>query len=132
MVKHMQSNKLIVLVAFMVVAVGCLKQEEPLQQAEVLPDISAQALEQPVSVPYELIVELGSGIDPAALQQALVDLKPVWKWIGPQEHNLVLLTFPDTVDMDAAATRIQALDGIENVQPNFIMQIQESSLPESN
>jgi len=64
----MQSNKLIVLVAFMVVAVGCLKQEEPLQQEEVLLDISPEVLEQPVSVPYELIVELGSGIDPAALQ----------------------------------------------------------------
>ena len=82
----------------------------------------SMTLEQPISVPNEFIIEVEDGFDPEQLPTLLQESALQWEWIGAQENNLLLLKFPEQTDDAATIPRLQALEGVKQVEPNYLMQ----------
>ncbi|RLU03677.1 MAG: hypothetical protein D9N11_02975 [Ketobacter sp.] len=80
------------------------------------------ALEQPISVPNEFIIEVEAGFDPEQLPALLQESALQWEWIGAQENNLLLLKFPEQTEEAAAISRLRGLEGVKQVEPNYLMQ----------
>lgn len=98
-------------------AACCSKPDEEHQEEDM-----TITLEQPLSVPNELIVEVEPEFDPAQLSQVLQGLEPQWEWIGSRESNLLLLKFPQPVDQVVVTDQLKAVAGIKQVQPNNLLQ----------
>ena len=82
----------------------------------------SMTLEQPISVPNEFIIEVEDGFVPEQLPTLLQESALQWEWIGAQENNLLLLKFPEQTDDAATIPRLQALEGVKQVEPNYLMQ----------
>lgn len=106
----------VMLMSVTLLAACCSKpDDEPIEQLSM-------TLEQPISVPNEFIIEVEAGFDPEQLPTLLQENALQWEWIGAKESNLLLLKFPQAMEEAAITARLQALDGIKQVEPNYLMQ----------
>lgn len=108
---------LVMFVSVALLSACCSKPDED----ESIKQLS-MTLEQPISVPNEFIIEVEDGFDPEQLPTLLQENALQWEWIGAQENNLLLLKFPEQTDDAATIPRLQALDGVKQVEPNYLMQ----------
>ena len=111
---------LVLFVSVALLSACCSKRDED----ESIKRLS-MTLEQPVSVPNEFIVEVEAGFDPEQLPTLLQESALQWEWIGAQKNNLLLLKFPEQTEDAATIPRLQALDGVRQVEPNYLMQIMQ-------
>lgn len=104
---------------------GCC--QPPVKEAEEkAPEelLAPASLESSVTVPNELIVKLVPGVQPEAILETLGQPVPEWRWLGTQDSHLLLLEWPETVDIEAVMETLRQSPDVSGVEPNYRMQIQ--------